>query len=153
MPVTMPGEFLARCQLLDARILRTDQVIRAAPVAQVNEAFRAAWTDRLKRWMPVRLECGQSAARLWGTRWGPILEDWEANQASWEGKVSQLTGVEIPADILPHERPTDEDVSKMFEGLGLPIKAAGNAVVVAVVLVGVGLGIGAALYLSKKGGR
>jgi hypothetical protein len=147
--VELPSDHLMRCQQLSARIYLTNEAIRQAPLSQIDQAFRDAWLERMKRWAPLRLRCGDWWARNFNYTWGPILDDWEANQNEWEQRVQARTGVAVMPATDVVALPTDQTVSDFFKGLGE--SGIGKAAAVGVILLGVGGAVGLAWWLGKKG--
>lgn len=137
MAVVTPGDILRRCEALDGRIAAADKVIREAPESHLDGPFRSAWMERQRRWESVRNMCGDYASRMWNFKWGPILDDWEKNQAAWEAKVQVRTGIVIPVG-RPLSRASDEtvlstiDQALRFPEVGGTIKAVAVALGVAV---------------------
>lgn len=147
--VELPNDHLVRCQQLSQRIYLTNQAIAAAPVEQIDQAFREAWLERLKRWAPIRLRCGDWWARNFNYTWGPILDDWETNQNEWEQRVAARTGVPVAPATEGIPLPTDQTVSDFFHALGE--SGLGKAATTGVILLGVGAAVGLAIWLGKKG--
>lgn len=131
-----PGDILARCRALEARIQIASQAIDAAAPEQLDAAFREAWNARLRRWAEVREQCGDWASRWWNYKWGPILDDWTANQGEWDCQIEAHTGraLPVPAQVKADEDPTLPKLPELGSGLGV-----GVGLVAAVALVAFGL--------------
>lgn len=143
----LPSDHLARCSLLSERMALATETIQAASLDEIDQPFRDAWNERLKRWAPLRLQCSDWWARNYNWRWGPILDDWEANQDEWERKIKERSGIEVPQASEGVRLKTDEEVGDFFKVFG----SAKSSVGIALIVVGIGAGIGLAIYLGKKG--
>jgi hypothetical protein len=134
--IVTPGDILGRCRALEARMQVATQAIGETPIEQINGAFRDAWNARLRRWAEVREQCGDWASRWWNYKWGPVLDDWTANQAEWERQIEARTQrpLPVPAQVKPAEDPTLPKVPELGTGLGL-----GVGLVAAAALVALGL--------------
>lgn len=134
--VVTPGDILQSCQVLSARIQAADEVIEGAPEV-FDDAFRASWRARMRRWAEVRHQCGDFGSRWWNYKWGPILDDWRANQTAWERIIEGRSGVAIAVpehDPSQDERPLDrlgDGLSQWAQiGLGALVASAALAIVV-----------------------
>jgi hypothetical protein len=137
--IVTPGDILGRCRALDARIGIVTQAIAEASAEQADAAFRDAWNARLRRWAEIREQCGDWASRWWNYKWGPVLDDWTANQAEWERQIEARTqrALPVPAQVKADEDPTLPKMPELGQGLG----------------VGIGLVAAAALMLALNRAR
>lgn len=131
--IVTPGDILARCRALDARMQAATKTISDAPLEQLDGPFRDAWNARLRRWAEVREQCGDWASRWWNYKWGPLLDDWTANQAEWERQIERRTGrtLPVPEQVKPAEDPTLPKVPEFGSGLGLGVGLVAVAALVA----------------------
>lgn len=148
MPVVTPGDILARCRTLDARIQAANKVINESPENFFNGAFRSAWFERLHRWETTREQCGDWASRMWNFKWGPTLDDWATNQAAWEAKIQARTGVVIPIGP-PLSRPSDETLGAAVQQANR-FMDVGGSMKLAAGLIGGGLAAALVLVAWKK---
>lgn len=134
-----PGDILGRCRALDARVDVVTRALAAAPAEQIDASFRDAWNARIRRWAEIREQCGDWASRWWNYKWGPILDDWTANQAEWERQVEARTqrALPVPSQVKADEDPTLPKLPELGQGLG----------------VGIGLVAAAALMLALNRAR
>ena len=121
--IVTPGDILGRCRSLDARIGIATKALAEASVDQANAAFREAWNARLRRWAEIREQCGDWASRWWNYKWGPVLDDWTANQAQWERQIEARTqrALPVPAQVKVDEDPTLPKLPDLGQGLGVGV--------------------------------
>jgi hypothetical protein len=145
--VVTPGDILARCRSLDARIHTATQAIESAPNV-FDAEFRNAWSARLRRWQELRNQCAEWAGRMWNYKWEPRLDDWFANQATWEQEIEKRSGraLPVPQQIKPDEQP------KWPSAPELPnLKETSNKIAVGVGVAAVlGVAIAALALRAKK---
>lgn len=125
--VVTPGDILGRCRALSARMDAATAAIESAKDSEIDQSFRSSWTERLRRWQPIREQCGDWASRWWNYKWGPILDDWEANQVQWEKLIEQHTKrtIPVPQQIKPDEDPTLPSLPKpSTSGVAIALGAA-----------------------------
>ena len=132
--IVTPGDILARCRALEARMQVATQAISAAALEQLDAPYREAWNARLRRWAEVREQCGDWGSRWWNYKWGPLLDDWTANQAEWEQQIEARTGrtLPVPAQVKPAEEPKLPELGPGFgAGMGLGVGLVALAAMVA----------------------
>lgn len=134
--VVTPGDILARCRALDARINNAARAIESAPKGVFDAEFKSAWDARSRRWQELRGQCADWSSRMWNWKWEPRLDDWINNQAAWEKEIEQRSGLAlpVPAQTTPDEEPKLPELSKSASKLSTGI--------------GVGVGIAAVLGVS-----
>jgi hypothetical protein len=137
--IVTPGDILARCRALEARMQVATQAINAAALEQLDAPYREAWNARLRRWAGVREQCGDWSSRWWNYKWGPLLDDWTANQAEWERQIETRTGraLPVPAQVKPAEDPTLPKLPELGTGLGAGF-GVGLVALAAMVALGMG---------------
>ncbi len=140
--VITPGDVLARCKALDARIEAASKAIEQAPPSALDQAFRDAWDARRRRWHELRTQCADWSSRWWNYKWGPRLDDWFENQTAWERDIEARTAraIPVPAPVVPDEHPTlpsASDVKRFGANVGIGVG----------IVVAAGLG---ALLLSRR---
>lgn len=131
MAVVTPGDILARCRALDARIKATSDRIDAS-ASSLGSTFVTAWRERLRRWAEIRSQCAEWASRNFNWKWGPILDDWAENQTWWERTVEQRTGAPIPAPE-PSRQDEEPSIPTGTKGVGAGVILGGLAVSLAAI--------------------
>lgn len=151
--VVTPGDILARCRGLDARIIIAAQAIDSAPKGVFDEAFKGAWSARLRRWQELRNQCAEWAGRMWNWKWEPRLDDWLSSQVAWEREIEKRSGhaLPVPKQVNADEEPKWPTLPAFPQMPELPnLKEATNKIAIG---VGVAAVVGVSLLVltrSKK---